>query len=228
MHKALRLRQRLCGSALRQAQGERFFWIGFKAHVKLGVLTALLLGVISAANAEAERCVPAADGGWHCGKEVSEADAAPLPERQSRTLPPVMLIDPARFGEGDIDTDVAPQAAVPAPVAVEAATAATPVAEAAEVAQPTQVSGATETTAPSPAASGNFVVQLAVARSPRGFDALLAKLGADARNSQRRQLANGSWVLLIGNFNSIAQARSAIPGSLPGAFVRDISTLNFR
>ena len=196
------------------------------AHVKFCVRTALLLGVIGTANAESGRCVPAADGGWHCGKDVTEADAAPLPERQSRTMPPVMLIDPARFGEGDIDIiDLPSEAEAAAPVAAEA-----PIAEAAEVARPTtaQMSAATETAEISPAASGNFVVQLAVAGSPRGFDALLAKLGADARNSQRRQLANGSWVLLIGSFNSIAQARSAIPSSLPGAFARDISTLNFR
>ena len=196
------------------------------AHVKFCVRTALLLGVIGTANAESGRCVPAADGGWHCGKDVTEADAAPLPERQSRTMPPVMLIDPARFGEGDIDIiDLPSEAEAAAPVAAEA-----PIAEAAEVARPTtaQMSAATETAEISPAASGNFVVQLAVAGSPRGFDALLAKLGADARNSQRRQLANGSWVLLIGSFKSIAQARSAIPSSLPGAFARDISTLNFR
>ena len=200
------------------------------AHVKFCVRTALLLGVIGTANAESGRCVPAADGGWHCGKDVTEADAAPLPERQSRTMPPVMLIDPARFGEGDIDIDMPPEATAAAPVAAEAPIAAAVIPEAAEVARPAtaQLSAATETAEISPAASGNFVVQLAVAGSPRGFDALLAKLGADARNSQRRQLANGSWVLLIGSFNSIAQARSAIPSSLPGAFARDISTLNFR
>ena len=201
------------------------------AHVKFCVLTAFLLGVIGAANAESGRCVPAADGGWHCGKDVTEADAAPLPERQSRTMPPVMLIDPARFGEGDIDIiDLPSEAEAAAPVAAEAPIAAAVIPEAAEVARPAtaQMSAATETAEISPAASGNFVVQLAVAGSPRGFDALLAKLGAAARNSQRRQLANGSWVLLIGSFSSIAQARSAIPSSIPGAFARDISTLNFR
>ena len=201
----------------------------------------LLLGVITAANAESERCVPAAEGGWRCGKNVTEADAAPLPERQSRTLPPVMLIDPARFGEGDIDIDTpleapadtpaasAPAAETPSPAAANSATTQIlpTAAETLPLAE-TETSAAPTKPESSDVASGNFAVQLAVASSPRGFDALLAKLGAAARTSERRQLANGSWVLLIGRFNSIAQARNAIPSSIPGAFARDISTLNFR
>ena len=223
--------------------------------VKFGLRTALFLSVLSAASAESrrtvdtpdqpERCVPAADGSWHCGKDVTEADAAPLPEPQSRSLPPVMLIDPARFGEGDSVVDAPPEASAAEPEA------AAPITEvAAEVASPEAASPESETmpavptavttsartdepsrvsvVEPSLPAGGNFAVQLAVASSPRGFDALLAKLGAAARNSQRRQLANSAWVLLIGNFDSIAAARSAIPSSVPGAFARDISTLNFR
>ncbi len=193
------------------------------ANVKFGVRAILLLGVIGTVNAEAERCVPTAEGGWRCGKEVTEADAAPLPERQLRSLPPVMLIDPARFGEGDIDTPTPPEASAEPPVAAV-------IAEVVEVVSP---ASSTPATAQIPAdanlpAGNNFAVQLAVASSPRGFDALLAKLGTAARTSQRRQLANGSWVLLIGSFNSIAQARTAVPDSVPGAFARDISTLNFR
>lgn len=213
--------------------------------VKCGLRAALLLSLMSAANAESERCVPAADGSWRCGKDVTEADAAPLPEPQSRSLPPVMLIDPARFGEGDSVIDAPPETS-----AAEPAAAAPTTEVAAEVASPEAASPESETMPAAPAAEtksaqanepntvstvepslpvgSNFAVQLAVASSPRGFDALLAKLGAAARNSQRRQLANGAWVLLIGNFDSIAAARNAIPSSVPGAFARDISTLNFR
>lgn len=228
------------------------------AHVlKFGARTALLLALIGAVNAESERCVPAADGGWHCGKDVTEADAAPLPERQSRTLPPVMLIDPARFGEGDNVTDAPPEASAEAPVS-EPPVSEAPTTEVAEVTSPevaspeaaspetAQMHPASETpaarTAPALAdqasatpiaeatlpTSGKYVVQLAVASSPRGFDAVLTKLGAAARTSQRRQLTNGSWVLLIGSFDSIAAARNAIPSSVPGAFARDISALNFK
>ena len=202
---------------------------------KFGIPAALLLSLIAAANAESERCVAAADGGWHCGKDVTDVDAAPLPERQSRNLPPVMLIDPARFGEGDIDNDSPPEVA-------DAPNAEAPIVEVTDAASAKASETPTATEAPTLAdrhnsastaelsrpAAGKFVVQLAVASSPRGFDALLAKLGSNARNSQRRLLANGSWVLLVGSYNSIAQAREAIPSNVPGAFARDISTLNFK
>jgi len=206
--------------------------------INFGMRLSFLVCLIGTANAQSERCVPATNGGWRCGKDVTEADAAPLPERQSRSLPPVMLIDPARFGEGDSEIDTPPEASAEPPVA------AAPIAEVAEVGSPEAASATAPmpaamemrvaTTAPaladepSIAAGGNFAVQLAVASSPRGFDAVLAKLGAAARTSQRRQLANGSWVLLVGSFNSIEAARNAIPSSVPGAFARDISTLNFR
>ena len=195
---------------------------------KFAFVAALLLSILNAANAESERCVPAADGRWLCGKDVSEADAAPLPEPQSRSLPPVMLIDPARFGEGDIEMDSPPDTLAAAPVVSEAAIAEEPeIAKPATAQMPVATPKPARVDAPSTmptalpelAAGGKFAVQLALASSPRGFDALLAKLGPAARNSQRRQLANGSWVLLLGSFNSIAQARNAIPSDIAGAFV---------
>ena len=228
--------------------------------VQSGLLVALVASALNSANAQTERCVPAADGKWQCGKDVTEADAAPLPEPQSRSLPPVMLIDPARFGEGDLETDSAPDVSAAEPPVAETPNAqatkvtnqqlATPVTEktltvktpAATEVPATQTPAAS--TAPAPAfaqqprarrtakpglaAGANFSVQLALASTPRGFDALLAKLGSAAPNSQRRQLANGSWVLLLGSFDSIAAARNAIPGGVDGAFARDLSTLNFR
>jgi len=216
-------------------------------HVNLLLRTALLLGELGAASAEPERCVAAAEGRWNCGQNVTEADAAPLPEPQSRNLPPVMLIDPARFGEADAQIDAvpamtqAPELQTPEAAQISANDAET---EATAMPMAADAPTATDTSTESPVvadSTGNmdyaeaeqsmgskFVVQLAVASNPRGFDALLAKLGAAARNSQRRQLANGSWVLLIGNYNSIAEARIGIPSSVPGAFARDISTLNFR
>ena len=204
--------------------------------VRFAVLAALLLSSLNAAHAESERCVPAADGSWRCGKDVTEADAAALPEPQSRSLPPVMLIDPARFGEADIEMDSPPDTSATEPPVPVAA-----IAEVTEIAKPAPVQNPTATTKPAKleqpstmptlpelASGGNFAVQLALASSPRGFDALLAKLGSAGRNSQRRQLVNGSWVLLLGSFNSIAQARDAIPSGVAGAFARDTSTLNFR
>ena len=226
--------------------------------VQSGLLVALLASALNSANAQTQRCVPAADGKWQCGKDVTEADAAPLPEPQSRSLPPVMLIDPARFGEGDLETDSAPDVSAAEPPVAETPNAqatkvtnqqlATPVTEktltvktpAATEVPATQTPAASTTPAfpqqprarrtakPGLAAGANFSVQLALASTPRGFDALLAKLGSAAPNSQRRQLANGSWVLLLGSFDSISAARSAIPSGVGGAFARDLSTLNFR
>ena len=195
--------------------------------VNFDVIVVLLLGVLNTAYAEVERCVPAADGTWHCGRDVTEADAAPLPEPQSRSLPPVMLIDPARFGEGDIEIDSPPVTAAES-AAAESAEDAPANAPPAVADAEASISTAQAEMAYAAPASGNYSVQLAVAKSPRGFDALLAKIGPAARNSQRRLLANGSWVLLIGSFNSMAQARDAIPSGIPGAFARDISTLNFK
>ena len=194
---------------------------------------ALFLLSIGAAHSESERCVAAADGSWNCGKDVTDADAAPLPERQSRSLPPVFLIDPARFGEGDASMDEAPEMPSTPAVEVTEATESSSNTSDAAVSAPEASAAANGTssmasTEPKQSIGGKFVVQLAVASTPRGFDALLAKLGTAARNSQRRQLTNGTWVLLIGNYNSIAEARVGIPGSVPGAFARDISTLNFR
>ncbi len=142
----------------------------------------------------------------------------------------MMLIDPARFGEGDIETELPPDmpeaAIAEASEIAKPATAQMPVAAAKSASMDER--STMPTALPELATSSNFAVQLALASSPRGFDALLAKLGLAARNSQRRQLANGSWVLLLGSFNSIAQARDAIPSGVDGAFARDTSTLNFR
>ncbi len=216
----------------------------FAGLAKFGMRAVLLLSVLNAAYAESERCVPAPDGSWHCGKDVTEADAAPLPERQTRSLPPVMLIDPARFGEGDLETDaVAEEVRVTAaPIPTEAKVVNAKTASPAATQIPATAQALAAITKPAAAnqphttaiaeadlaSNGKYSVQLALASTPRGFDALLARLGSAARNSQRRQLANGSWVLLIGSFTSIAQARNAVPSSVPGAFARDISTLNFK
>jgi septal ring-binding cell division protein DamX len=179
----------------------------------------------------AEKCVPTPTGEWRCGKDVTEADAAPLPQVQQRSQPPVMLIDPRRFGEGDVIADAAtpdvtaPPEEVPPEVASSQAEAR-PVNETA--AKPPARSTPTHTSKIAPAAGGQFVVQLALASSPRGFDALLKQIGTAARTSQRRQLANGSWVLLIGSFASIDSARLAIPSVIPGAFARDLASLKFK
>jgi septal ring-binding cell division protein DamX len=172
----------------------------------------------------AEKCVPTAAGEWRCGKDVTEADAAPLPQIQERTQPPVMLIDPRRFGEADSYTDASES---------EVGTPALNQPEVPPVEKTVTQASARTTSAPSTnavttASNGNFVVQLAVASSPRGFDALLKQIGAAARTSQRRQLENGNWVLLMGSFSTLDSARLAIPSVVPGAFVRDLASLKFK
>jgi hypothetical protein len=173
-------------------------------------LFCVLAQLSAGTHAESERCVPAETGGWHCGVDVQITDAAPLPEPETRSAPPIMLIDPARFGEGDLEDDMtAPD--------IEAS-AGEPESNL-PVAQPTVRAASTS--------QDGFVVQLARAESPRGFDALLAKIGPAARNSQRRQLRDGSWVLLLGHFDAMASARNAIPSDISGAFARALNDYQF-
>lgn len=215
----------------------------------LAANTALVLLAFAAnAWAEKERCVAGPDGEWRCGKNITDADAAPLPARSERSTPPVMLIDPRRFGE----VDRVPSAPPPAPTrrSVSASKSAESTAVASGAAQndpspeleapaaaPTKppaeaVAQTPPTNAPSsdldfsPPTTG-FAVQLAVASSPRGFASLLAKLGDRPKNFQQRQLKNGNWVLLLGNFSSLEAARSAIPSAIPGAFARNLADLSF-
>ena len=204
----------------------------------------LLLALSSVAWAEKERCVPGADGEWRCGTDITDADAAPLPARTERTVPPMLLIDPRRFGEADripeaapvsqvsasseaVEAQVAKSEAPEAPKAAEVESKPIVVATPAPARAPTPVETASASDLDfSPPTSG-FAVQLSVASSPRGFGALLAKLGKRPTNFQQRQLRNGTWVLLLGNFPTIEAARAAIPSAIPGAFARNLADLSF-
>ncbi len=180
--------------------------------------------------------MPDANGGWHCGVDVQISDAAALPERETRSVPPVMLIDPARFGEGDLDVDLAVPVddfAAAQRISSEPAAKPTAVFKTAETTEdkvattPVEVKTTQVKTPAVDARTNGYVIQLARAESPRGFDALLAKIGPAARTSQRRQLIDGGWVLLLGNYASIASARSAIPNGISGAFARALSDFQF-
>lgn len=64
-----------------------------------------------------ETCVPKVGGGWHCGENVTASDGAPLPRAERTSRPPLLLIDPARFGEGgDYRPDDAPATAKSEPI----------------------------------------------------------------------------------------------------------------
>jgi hypothetical protein len=87
------------------------------------LLTALVFAQRSAAADET--CVPKADGGWHCGEHVTASDGAPLPRAERTSRPPLLLIDPARFGEGGVyRADDAPATAKSEPIKADTETVA--------------------------------------------------------------------------------------------------------
>lgn len=230
-------------------------WVCSSQRNLAAIALAALIAMSSNAWAEKERCVAGVDGEWLCGKNITDADAAPLPAPTQRSTPPILLIDPRRFGEADrvpvssAQSNVSANAATssnsaepePAPKPVTAAAtharASEPRTEPAKaVAAPAPTAAATPmaTNNETPAAdldfsapTSGFAVQLAVASTPRGFGALLAKLGERPKNFQQRQLKNGNWVLLLGNFSTLEAARSAIPSAIPGAFARNLADLSF-
>ena len=218
------------------------------------ISAALFLLTTSPAWAEKERCVAGPDGQWRCGKNITDADAAPLPAPSQRITPPVLLIDPRRFGEVD-PPPTKPAQQTAAVVGSDAPTPSTAPeteavsAENSEAISPSNAAktsnasaaaqtGATQATSATPgrataeavefsAPTTGYAVQLSVASSPRGFGALLAKLGKRTHNFQQRQLRNGNWVLLLGQFQTIEAARAAIPSAIPGAFARNLADLSF-
>jgi septal ring-binding cell division protein DamX len=151
-----------------------------------------------------ERCVPDAKGEWLCGANITPADAAPLPKPTQSSAPPVLLIDPRRFGEVD-------RVPLEAPTASPTAAATASTASETSTAPPKSVQKHSQST---------YTVQLALATSTRGFDALLRKLGIGNAQTRRVKLISGMWALIYGKFDSIEQARRAIPKGAPGAFAR--------
>jgi septal ring-binding cell division protein DamX len=65
---------------------------------------------------------------------------------------------------------------------------------------------------------GAFTIQLARANTANGFATLRNKLPARAETFELQE--SGAWVLLYGRFDSIEQARAAIPAGVTGAFAR--------
>jgi septal ring-binding cell division protein DamX len=65
---------------------------------------------------------------------------------------------------------------------------------------------------------GAFTIQLARTSTASGFANLRSKLPARAETFELQE--RGAWVLLYGRFDSIEQARAAIPAGVTGAFAR--------
>ena len=202
-----------------------------------------LLGIsLSHAAFADETCVAKSGGGWKCGENVTAGDGAPLPRTQRTSRPPLLLIDPRRFGEGGRSVE-APQA----PVAKSIESAPVPLGKRMEVKQPIEPKKQVDVSKPVgkvvtiPAlnadqntriatladtqASGAFTVQLALASSNKGFDKLRAELKLSRGGTRELPLKNGSWALLMGVFPTIEAARKAIPAAAKGAFAREIRVL---
>jgi septal ring-binding cell division protein DamX len=181
------------------------------SHLHLLCLTLLISAAQSAAAAK-ETCVPNTEGGWRCGREISKADAAPLPKTERTSRPPLLLIDPRRFST---NPNVS-AAAAPVPNAVDSPTEVSAASTVSAPLQPTSAAGVDEAAA----ASGAFTVQLARAQSNSGFLPLQQRLGLRDSDVRKVQLQNGDWLFLFGQFDSLAAARAAIPKGATGAFAR--------
>ncbi len=212
---------------------------------RLPIFRAGLLGILLSHAAFAdETCVAKSGGGWNCGKDVTASDGAPLPRAQRTSRPPLLLIDPRRFGEGDEEPAVeAPKPPVAEPIAAPPVAVVEPIkvtqpdkpTEPVKVSQPVgkvvtipAINDAQNTRVATLAdvqSGGAFTVQLALASSTKGFDKLRAELKLSRANTRELPLKNGSWALLLGVFPSIEAARKAIPAGAKGAFAREIRLL---
>lgn len=204
------------------------------------ILLLTSFGFAQQAGAVDETCVPKAGGGWYCGPEVTAGDAAPLPRAERTSRPPLLLIDPRRFGEyGDesrVETPVEeiPKASAAVPAVVKSAPAQpvspTPKGKIVTIpavnAEPgTRVATLADARSDSSSRGTSFTVQLAIASSTKGFDKLCSELKLARSSTRELPLKNGSFALLMGVFPTIEAARAAIPKAAKGAFARDIRAL---
>lgn len=228
-----------------------------------GWLCGLLLlasGIAAAATRPGDLhvCVPGADGRWKCGNAEQPPQAEALPERKisqgSQPVPPVLLMDPARFRVNEpvsaapaptaaptaqtVATSSAQPAANPAPAVAASAPRPSPAA----VARPRMVAATApvQSVQSAGAASGalrdfatvtrsGYTVQLAAAQSPAGFVQHLRRLGipgdqAFAVPVQRSGAA--LWLLCVGEYADAASARAALPAGTDGAFPKALSQLH--
>jgi hypothetical protein len=161
----------------------------------------LLLGLCllcSTAAMAYETCVPKAGGGWLCGANVTQADAAPIVRKAEASRPPILLIDPNKFGQIE-NNAIAPMTAVGV-IAAENAQA--------PLANPTAQAG------------GGYTLQLARASAQKGFAPLLQRLKLNPKQARIVPAPGGSFLLLYGNYQSLEAARAAIPAGAKGAFAR--------
>jgi hypothetical protein len=171
----------------------------------VSVLCVFVLAIASQGRCK-ERCVPDTNGEWRCGSDITSADAAPLPKPTQSNAPPVLLIDPRRFGEMDRAPSI--RSAPGSKDDVQASDAA-----------PTN-NETPRRPQDMPSKGKAYTVQLALATNPIGFDTLVRKLAITPAQTRRLKLANGMWALLYGAFDTIEQARSNIPKGATGAFAR--------
>jgi hypothetical protein len=212
---------------------------------RLPIFRAGLLGILLSHAAFAdETCVAKSGGGWKCGQDVTASDGAQLPRAQRTSRPPLLLIDPRRFGEGNEEPAVeapkppvaepiaAPPVAVVEPIRVtqpdkptEPVKVSKPVGEVVTIPAVNDAQNTRVATLADVQSGGAFTVQLALASSTKGFDKLRTELKLSRANTRELPLKNGSWALLLGVFPSIEAARKAIPTGAKGAFAREIRAL---
>lgn len=220
----------------------------------LGMLLACLVTGIAAA-ADRHVCVPAADGGWNCGDAAQPPQAAALPQRAasagSEPVPPVLLMDPARFqversaiaaqpvadaAEPAVPPQshgVSAQAAEPAPAApathARAAPASAEPAVAVAVAAPVKQVAAGELRAFTGVARTGYTLQLAAARSPDGFRRRLQDLGiplAGAFAVPVQRSGSQLWLLCSGEYADTASAMANRPAGAADAFPKSLAQLH--
>jgi len=208
------------------------------------ILLCVALGFAHRAAVADETCVPKAGGGWNCGKDVTASDGAPLPRAERTSRPPLLLIDPRRFGENisesaATDTVDEAQTAYEQPTESAAEVKSTPAVPAGQVKKGdvvaipavnaetgTRVATLADARSDSDAAiSRGFTVQLAVASTTKGFDKLRSELKLSRSSTRELPLKSGNFALLMGVFPTIEAARAAIPSAAKGAFARSIVTL---
>jgi len=211
------------------------------------ILLCVALGFAHRFAVADETCVPKAGGGWNCGKDVTASDGVPLPRPERTSRPPLLLIDPRRFGENiservdakraNVDQTASEGRAEPAAVVPEVKS--TPSVQESQVrkgdivtipavtAEPgTRVATLADARSDSDAVVGiGFTVQLAIASSTTGFDKLRSELKLSRSSTRELPLKSGSFALLMGVFPTIEAARAAIPSAAKGAFARDIRAL---
>lgn len=210
------------------------------------LLTAVSSLAASATEPKRHVCVPGSDGSWNCGDAAQPPQPAALPERSSARpapVPPVLLMDPARFRVNEsspaaatADTSATVSSSGPAavasiappPTATTTRPAAPAVAPSNAVAAPVVTSTAALRQFSSVSRTG-YTLQLAAASSPNGFVPRLRELGIRTDQAFAVPVQRGSttlWLLCVGEYPDTAAARAAAPAAAGGAFPKALAQLH--